>query len=73
MEETIFDYGITAFELKSIFTKYKTKEEYLMHTTTKRRMHDLFVLFLMREDTFRAGEIRKVIFKNKGKEVAVNY
>ena len=73
MEETIFDYGVTPFELKSIFAKYRTREDYLKHTTTKRRMHDLFILFLMREDTFRAGEIRKVIFKNKGREAAVNY
>ena len=67
MEETIFDYDVTSHEY---FTKYKTKEEYLRHTLGKKRMHDLFVLFLMREDTFRAGEIRKLIFRNK--EV-VNY
>jgi hypothetical protein len=36
MEETIFDYDVTSHELKSLFTKHKTKEEYLRHTPGKK-------------------------------------
>lgn len=65
MDECVFDFNITPDELKFLFIKDKTKEEYLLNSDVRKRMHDLFVLYIMREDIYRAGEIRKKIFNRK--------
>jgi hypothetical protein len=64
IKETIFDYDITPQELKFLYIKYNTKEIYLEKTSPKKILHDLYVLFRMREDYIRAGTIRKKLFGN---------
>ena len=61
MKETIFDHSITMEELKFLFTLCKTKEEYLLNTSPKKRMHDLYILFTLREDWYKAEAIKKII------------
>jgi len=59
---TIFDFDVTAEELKFLYIETATKEEYLHKVSSKKILHDLYVLFRMREDYFHAGEIRKKLF-----------
>lgn len=60
---TVFDYDVTSEELNLLYIKSKNKEEYLRSVTPKKVLHDLYVLFRIREDYLRAGEIRKRIFE----------
>jgi hypothetical protein len=64
VEETIFDYNVTEQELRFLYVKYTSKEDYLINTPVKKVMQDLYVLFRMREDTMRAGSIRKKLFEH---------
>lgn len=57
MDITIFDYDVTLEELKHLFVKYSTKNEYVKNTTYKRRLKDLYVLFKMREGSVHAKDV----------------
>ena len=61
MKETIFDYNITMDELKFLSIPYKTKEDYLANTDTKKQKQDLFILFTLRGDWNKASAIKKKI------------
>jgi len=66
MEKTVFDYKIKLDELKCIYIKQTTKEEYLENTTTKKKLQDLYVLFKIRNDKKNANKIGIRLFgKNK--------
>jgi len=57
MDITIFDYDVTLDEIKNLFVNFVNREEYIENTTYKRRLQDLYVLFKMREDRVRAGDV----------------
>ncbi len=63
MRNTIFDYDVTRDELKLLYIKCVTKEEYLEIATPKKILQDLYVLFRIREDFVRAGKIKKKLFE----------
>jgi hypothetical protein len=65
MEVSIFDYKISKEELRLIFCPFTEKGEYLVNTSEKKRLHDLYLLFKIREDVLRAGKISEKIFKKK--------
>ncbi len=57
MDITIFDYEVTVDEIRHLFVNYLDRDEYIQNTTYKRRLQDLYVLFKIREDKVRAGDI----------------
>jgi hypothetical protein len=57
MDITIFDYDVTLDEMKHLFVNFIDRDEYIKNTAYKKRLQDLYVLFKMREDKVRAGEI----------------
>ncbi|OGV06614.1 MAG: hypothetical protein A2330_11955 [Ignavibacteria bacterium RIFOXYB2_FULL_36_7] len=57
MDITIFDYEVTLDEITHLFVNYYDKQEYMQNTTYRRRLQDLYVLFKMREDRVRAGDV----------------
>jgi len=65
MDITIFDYDVTQAEIKHLFVNYVDRGEYIQNTSYKKRLQDLYVLFKMREDKVRAGEILSEITHSK--------
>lgn len=57
MDITIFDYEVTMDEMKNLFVKFEKKEDYIRNTTYRKRLQDLSVLFKMRDNRLKAGDI----------------
>ena len=65
MDITIFDYEVTLDEITHLFVNYYDKQEYMQNTTYRRRLQDLYVLFKMREDRVRAGDVLNELNEKK--------
>jgi hypothetical protein len=66
MNITIFDYDVTLDEIKHLFVNYTKKDEYIQNTKNKRKLQDLYVLFIMREDKVRAVDVmNKINYKSE--------
>lgn len=61
-DNTVFDFDITPAELRLLFISDRDKKTYLLHTSHKKILQDLYVLFKIREDFVRAGTIGKKLF-----------
>ncbi len=70
MEATVFDYKISLEELNCLFIIQSTQAEYREHTTTKKRLKDLYVLFKIRNDRKMAAEIGTRLFRKNNTEKA---
>ena len=64
MDLTIFDYNVTKDEIKNLFVNYFDSNEYIQHTSYKKRLQDLYVLFKMREDK-KAAEVMNALTHSK--------
>ena len=70
MDITIFDYEVTLDEITHLFVNYYDKQEYMQNTTYRRRLQDLYVLFKMREDRVRAGDVLNELNEKKELNIA---
>jgi hypothetical protein len=59
--ETIFDYNINEKEMAYIYISYKEKKSYLENTSIKKILHDLYLLFCIRDDIRNCSRIMKQI------------
>jgi len=57
MDETIFDYDVTDNEKMFMRIEYWDKEEYMKNTGTKRKLQNLYLMFVMRGE----GDKAKII------------
>lgn len=48
MDDNIFRFGVTSFELKIMFIKDADEISYLNNTSERKRLRDLFLLFRIR-------------------------
>jgi hypothetical protein len=69
MDITIFDYNVTLDEIRYLFVNYTDRDEYIQNTIYKRKLHDLYVLFKMREDNVRAGDIMNELNQAKARSI----
>ncbi len=69
MDITIFDYEVTIDEIRHLFVNYVDRDEYIHNTSYKRRLQDLYVLFKMREDRVRAGDVMNEL--NQAKALSI--
>ena len=58
MNETIFDYNIKENELQYLFLNPLDKEGYINNTSEQKKLHHLYILFLIREDKLNCLRIR---------------
>jgi hypothetical protein len=58
MKETIFDYDIKEHELRYLFVDPLDKEGYINNTSEQKKLHHLYILFLLREDKLNYLRIR---------------
>ena len=58
MNETIFDHDINENELRYLFVDPLDKEGYLNSTSEQKKLHHLYILFLLREDRLNYLRIR---------------
>jgi len=58
MNETIFDYDIKENESRYLFVDPLDKEGYLNNTSVQKKLHHLYILFLLREDKLNCLRIR---------------
>ena len=58
MNETIFDHNIKEYELRYLFVDPFDKEGYLNNTSEQKKLHHLYILFLLREDRLNYLRIR---------------
>ena len=58
MNETIFDYDIKEAESRYLFVDPLDKEGYLTNTSDQKKLHHLYILFLLREDKLNYLRIR---------------
>ena len=70
MDITIFDYEVTLDEITHLFVNYYDTQEYMQNTTYRRRLQDLYVLFKMREDRVRAGDVLNELNEKKELNIA---
>ena len=70
MDITIFDYEVTVDEIRHLFVNYLDRDEYIQNTTYKKRLQDLYVLFKMREDKVRAGDVMNELNQAKALSIA---